>query len=61
MLCPPARRMDAGSLSIEVPNTVEMQELLWRQYHLHGDLYKHYLDVVPKINAAYYASIADKR
>ncbi len=32
------------------------KELLWKQYALHVDLYKHYLDLVLKFNIFYYAS-----
>lgn len=31
------------------------KDLLWRQYNLHVDLYKHYLDLVIKFNQFYYA------
>ena len=31
------------------------RELLWRQYQLHVDLYKHYLDMTLKFNTFYYA------
>ena len=30
-------------------------EMLWRQYSLHVDLYKFYLDLAIKINVFYYA------
>ena len=32
------------------------KELLWKQYSLHVDLYKHYLDMVLKFNVFYYAA-----
>ena len=32
------------------------KDLLWKQYGLHVDLYKHYLDLVLKFNIFYYAS-----
>jgi len=31
------------------------KDLLWKQYQLHIDLYKHYLDLVVKFNVFYYA------
>ena len=31
------------------------QEILWRQYSLHVDMYKFYLDLAIKINVFYYA------
>src|SRR5207253_11517857 len=31
-------------------------EILWRQYAMHVDLYKHYLDIALKFNAFYYAA-----
>ncbi len=31
------------------------RELLWRQYQLHVDMYKHYLEITLKFNAFYYA------
>lgn len=31
------------------------EELLWKQYSLHTDLYKHYLDLTIKFNQFYYA------
>ncbi|MFL6212083.1 MAG: hypothetical protein ACJ74W_24770 [Pyrinomonadaceae bacterium] len=31
------------------------EELLWKQYELHTDLYKHYLELILKFNAFYYA------
>jgi len=34
---------------------MDRRELLWRQFKLHVDLYKHYLDLTLKMNAAYYA------
>jgi hypothetical protein len=34
---------------------MERKELLWRQYELHVDLYKHYLKLCIEINALYYA------
>lgn len=34
---------------------MDRQELLWRQFELHVGLYKHYLDLVLKMNVAYYA------
>ena len=34
---------------------MDRQDLLWRQYELHVGLYKHYLDLVLKMNGAYYA------
>lgn len=30
------------------------REMMWRQYNLHADMYKHYLDLLIKFNAAYY-------
>lgn len=30
------------------------REMIWRQYELHADMYKHYLDLLVKFNAAYY-------
>lgn len=33
----------------------ENKELLWKQYQLNVDLYKHYLDLVVKFNLFYYA------
>lgn len=32
------------------------REDLWRQYKIHVDLYKHYLDLALKFNAFYYAA-----
>jgi hypothetical protein len=34
---------------------MERSELLWRQFELHVGLYKHYLELTLKMNAAYYA------
>jgi len=34
---------------------MDRQELLWRQYELHVSLYKFYLELTLKINAAFYA------
>lgn len=34
---------------------MDRQELLWRQYELHISLYKFYLDLTLKVNAAFYA------
>jgi hypothetical protein len=34
---------------------VDRPELLWRQFELHVGLYKHYLELTFKANAAYYA------
>lgn len=34
---------------------MDREELLWRQYELHVSLYKFYLDLTLKINAAFYA------
>ena len=31
------------------------KDLVWKQYEIHVDLYKHYLDLVIKFNAFYYA------
>jgi hypothetical protein len=31
------------------------KDLVWKQYQIHVDLYKHYLDLVIKFNAFYYA------
>lgn len=44
----------------EFPNTPQgldasEREILWRQYALHVDLYKFYLDLSVKINVFYYA------
>ena len=33
---------------------MEQDELRWRQYQLHVDLYKFYLELVLKLNAGYY-------
>lgn len=32
------------------------KDLLWKQYQLHVDLYKHYLELVLKFNVFYYAA-----
>ena len=34
---------------------MDRQELLWRQYELHVSLYKFYLELTLKVNAAFYA------
>src|SRR5688572_7813794 len=34
---------------------MDRQELLWRQFELHVGLYKHYLELALKVNAAFYA------
>ena len=34
---------------------MERKELLWRQFELHVGLYKHYLELSLKMNAAFYA------
>ncbi|MBI3609535.1 MAG: hypothetical protein HY204_02400 [Nitrospirae bacterium] len=34
---------------------MDRPELLWRQFELHVGLYKHYLELTLKMNAAYYA------
>lgn len=43
-----------GSLSKEEV-TVDNPELLWRQYQLHIDLYRSYLELLLKFNLFYYA------
>lgn len=35
--------------------TTDSPDLLWKQYSLHVDLYKFYLDLVIKVNVFYYA------
>ena len=32
------------------------KDLLWKQYELHVDLYKHYLELILKFNVFYYAA-----
>lgn len=34
---------------------MDHEELLWRQYNLNAELYKHYLKIVLEFNAFYYA------
>lgn len=34
---------------------MDRQDLLWKQYELHVSLYKFYLDLTLKVNAAFYA------
>jgi len=34
---------------------MDRQDLIWHQFELHVGLYKHYLELTLKINAAYYA------
>lgn len=34
---------------------MDQPELLWRQYEMHNELYKGYLDLVVKVNVFYYA------
>lgn len=39
-----------------IEKTKPGEELLWKQYNLQVDLYKHYLDLVLKFNGFYYAA-----
>lgn len=45
---------EVSNSSIELSESAK--ELLWKQYALHVDLYKNYLDLVLKFNIFYYAS-----
>jgi hypothetical protein len=49
-------RVSENTLAGGIGNiTMDRPELLWRQFELHVGLYKHYLDLTLKMNAAYYA------
>src|SRR4051794_40109586 len=49
------RHMKGGALVVPVSPTKDRQDLLWKQYELHVELYKFYLELVLKANTFFFA------